>query len=356
MAYISKLIQKNTRSAVFILSMALCSNAVAAQATDQAKIQELQHTAVSIEARLEALEALVDQEKYLSEMRQAKLEFQELMNGLNSIGRQVSLGQMFLSSQFFTIFGLVFAVAGLISGVVANGMIRGADARIASKIKTRVNEEVMDALEDSSHYVTAKTHGQQAFAWWDHYNAQFQLFLRNQSYDNSIVRDIRLSKDIAAKGLNELDKVSAAFKADEKLIALRADLINHWVYNRTAEALLDKSAGRSFGDEERDRLRSRAVECLRNARTKVLEERWYNFVETAQFCLLKFGDEAEQREARSALLDLFVFDNGRYRNLRHAPKKQFTQFAFENYFPVNPETGQRLDLHGLGKIPQIEED
>ena len=315
------------------------------------ELQTLIEEVSQITTRLEELELRAFDSQILEDIESSRNELQKLHDGLNAIGRQVSLGQMFLSGQFFAIFASMIAVAGLIAGFVTDVMIKGTNALIRRSVRDRVSSEVMSEIENSSHYVIAKTHGQQAFAWWDHYHDQFQKFLRKEEHEPLIVRDIRLSKDIAAKGLNELSKLTGSIKSEAKTVKLESDLRNHWVYNRTAEALLQIGAGDALDDSERNRLISEADKCMKNSKLKEAEDNWYNYIETAQFCLLKFGSEAEKREARALILALFEYESGRYRRVEPKPRESFLRLAYDCYFPVSPSTGERFDLHSLGRVP-----
>lgn len=335
----------------FAIGFALLSGSQLIAQSNETGLIELQEAIVDLSARIESLEDNSKSEALLAELESQEAELRSLYEGLNGIGRQVALGQMFLSGQFFTIFGLLVAVAGLISGIVSAGLMRGLRAIIQKFVKKQVKSDVLGQVEASARYVTANTLGQLAFAWWNHYHHEFQKFLNGKDYDSAIVRDIRLSKDLASKGMQEFSLLDGPLASEKKSMKLAGDLRNHLVYNRTAEALIEASLGQQMTHDEREELLRSAGECMRDSKLASAEDHWYGYVETAQFCLLKFGSEREKAEARRTLLALFETDSRLFRKRKPKPTAKFLSFAFDCYFPENSETGKRVDLHGLGRIP-----
>lgn len=294
-----------------------------------------------------------DTEAILHEIRREKEEIATLLREINSAGRQVSLAQMFLSGQYFTIFMALIAVAALVAGIIASGMLSGIRSLIRRNVEKLATNEVHSQIENSSHLVVATAHAQHAFSWWEHYHDEFQKCLRGEDYEKSIVRDVRFSCDLSKRGLQELQLSKLDVKNKKMIQALSVGLLNHWVYNRTAECILLEQDGHEIKRDEIDELLNSARECSSYSRREDCGVSWYNLAETSGFCFLKFGDEALQRRGRQQILSTLT-DSKRSRNLP-APPNKWVKMAFETYFPTDSE-GKPTDIHGIGQIPEIRQE
>ena len=344
------------KSAFFIaISFVFFATFAMGQDSTTNDIQRVVNSVNELSSRLEDLEREISNEEFLERVEAAKSELQILSDGLSSIGRQVSLGQMFLSGQFFVIFGTIITVSGLVAGIVANYTMRLADQKIEAIAEDTISDRVVLEIENAAPFVIGKAHGQQAFAWWDHYQNDYQKFLTGKTVDTDVLlREISFSKDISAKGLEQLGLVKGPLADHKQTIQLKAELLNHWVYNRTAELLLLKETNTNQTDEDEDevrRLLDRAVKCMQYSYLDVLEKYWPYYVETAQFCFLKFGSEGEKNQARQLLLSLFPKEPQAKPERKTSPNEKFVKLAADFYFPIDESSNSRQDIHGLGKVP-----
>lgn len=297
------------------------------------------------------------EDQILSRIKSERVEIENLLARANLIMQNISSSGMTLSTQYFNIFALIFtsmlAIAGLAAGLVSAIMLKGVRGYINKAAEQSAKKEIDSLIEKSSHIVVARAHAQQSYVWWEHYHEQYKRFLHGEVYNEDISKDARVAFDLARKGLMQLDRLMDSHTdANLDLLKLRANLVNLWVYNRTAQLLLNQSKGDCPDESDINDLLDMASECLKNSRDKGLLMSRHNYAETANFALLKFGDETLKRQAKKGLIEVLT---GNPRNSKQAPSSEWLTFAREYYFPIGP-CGSRRDVHQLGKIPDLPGD
>lgn len=343
---------------VLLLMLAFVSFAFAQPVeTHQNLKKEINSELEILKNRIDSLEAELEKTRFVNDAELTKEEFEKLKSELNETGREIVFGNVRISSQILQLFTLLLVVAGLISGLFSSIALQGVKSRVKKQVRKRVNQELKPRLLSSARFVTARTHSQQAFVWWNYYQNDYKNFLHgDKSAGERILRDIQLSKDIAAEGIYELNEVNDETAKEKRFINTKAALKNHWIFNATAEVLVLRARGEETPQEEIDEIRRVAKSLLKLTQSSDSITPWYSYVETAQFCLLKLGYESERSEAKKTLLRILNYETEGYSSTNPRPSNSFLKMAYEWYFPIKNPKGKlphtrRKDVHNLGAVP-----
>lgn len=224
-----------------------------------------------------------------------------------------------------------------------------------------VDKVIKDSYKRELLLITAINFNQLSYTWWQHYEPEYQKLLRNKTTDRQIVPEIRLSRNLANRGLSMIDKMGADKITNDTAFSNYASLKNILVYNGTAEILALKLDKQNIDQIEINELLITARDCEELAMDNRFKLNWYYHIDTVAFCYIKIGNKTEDTklEERGRKMMRDIFD-------KKIPKKDFEKPPLEwlidrynTYFPKISEDGGegREDLLQLGAIqcPRQEE-
>jgi hypothetical protein len=309
-----------------------------------------------------------DQRTYLRDLDAERAKLEGIRDKMEQTAEQVSDKEMSFSSSYFQMFLGVIAIAAaavafaglIVKGTVAEAVLRQTKGEVSQQVKEsaqRVEKEMTARTLYESELAQAETFFQQSFAWYEHYEPEFQKFLRTK-IDPDIVREIKMARTLAERGIGIIEDPSfvAVAKDDPRLWTTRATLTNLWVYNQTAEFVLDRPTGTS-AHEKIGKLLKAADRCLEYATDRLAREQfWYEFQETAAFAMIYMGDNNGKERGRDLIRGVFAGKTpapaGKTPGAEFAPPpKEWLLERWDEYFPIKTAGGaERDDPLGLGPI------
>lgn len=250
-----------------------------------------------------------DQKKYLGDITAAKTELENSQNRMREIASNVANNQLTLSYNYFQIFTAMVAIAAVFAAGVGFVVRRV----LYEELKGRIEKEVVERIQYEAELVRANTFLQQSYAWYQHYEVEYQELLAGKtrpdlSRELTIEREIKLARNLSEAGLEVCTHPSIVDRreSDRKAWEVFAFLTNLWVYSRTAELVCQRMRGESIDTEVLEVLPA-AHQCILLAGQKPAESRrWHDLHETAAFAMIQLGDQKTKEEGRAVIRNIFA--------------------------------------------------
>ena len=310
-----------------------------------------------------------DQRTYLRDLDAERAKLEGIRDKMEQTAEQVSDKEMSFSSSYFQMFLGVIAIAAaavafaglIVKGTVAEAVLRQTKGEVSQQVKEsaqRVEKEMtartlyeFPSLPKPRPFFSSRSPGTNIMS------RNFRSFCAPKSTRISCVKS-RWRGLLAERGIGIIEDPSfvAVAKDDPRLWTTRATLTNLWVYNQTAEFVLDRPTGTS-AHEKIGKLLKAADRCLEYATDRLAREQfWYEFQETAAFAMIYMGDDNGKERGRDLIRGVFAGKTpapaSKTPGAEFAPPpKEWLLERWDEYFPIKTAGGaERDDPLGLGPI------
>lgn len=288
---------------------------------EKERIDLLVTTSNKLSDDLQAHPRISDEQKtYLDRVESLRAKFQGMEVDLANTAEHLSGTEMNVSYHYFTIFGLMVALAGvvgtlasvIIKRVVSDTVKKDVDKQIQTSAD-RVEKEMKARALFETDLARAETLFLLSFTWWEHCEEGFQKFLQNKKtapaatspkVPKHILREIGMAKKLSDSGLTIVNGSSFrdASEADGRAWITRARLVNLWVYNTAAELLCHNGIADTAIKSQVLEFADTLIEFAKDKQTG--KELWYNFLETAAFAMTNIGNQGTQERGMTLVRDL----------------------------------------------------
>lgn len=293
----------------------------------------------------------VDQVKYMNDLNNTKLKLENLQNKLHETSLSLSSTDLTLAGQYFQIFGLMIALAGVLGAFAVYIVQERVSSIVLKKAVAFSKKEVNKRVKYDAYLTLAESYAQLSYTWWEHYEPQFQSMQKNGRDDSGLIaREVLMTRRLADKGLDILKEANLEAKrvSDDRIWTTYVKLTNHWTYNKMAE-LTCSGQKKAIDDPEVHALLGGAEECLKLSRDKRADKIWYNLQDTAAQAMIRFGGEASQEDGRKIIRNYL---QGKAPKGFEAPPKIWRKRRWEVHFPLKGEGLEREDIFKLGIIAE----
>lgn len=247
-----------------------------------------------------------------------------LSKSLEKVENKLSYVDSLYSSVFTTISTILIGAAA----IFAIGIWISARNSVKRNV-TKIVETTFRSAVDSA---LAESYKEFSYTWYVFYENDFQDFLNRANDDPSasdVVRFRNMSQLVSSAvtvseyGKNRLEKSKKTrLGRTTQMKSLAVELEQHWVYHRTADLLIKKKIGEYYGTEgaqifsvynydqeilEVLKIADLLLENIENYRDlpDFQEVKWFDYKETACFCLAHLGkDDTEKERGKEGLRDL----------------------------------------------------
>jgi hypothetical protein len=327
----------------------------------QNDLKSLKDSLAADEKKIDALQVsppLTEEQKtYLKSVDALRGKFTDIQKNMDQTAEHVSGTEMNISNTYIQMLALLVTLAGIsvaVFGTLASIIIEKiVSAEVQKKAQIEIDKIAVQAGEKMSvrsrsetNLARAGTFALLAFAWYQHYEQEFQNCLKSRKTP-TVLKDSQLARTLSESGIKILDAPDfGEFKDDEfRPWSARATLTNLLVFNTTAFLLCKPSITNE--EEETTKLLSSAEACLVLAKDKHARERhWFELYQTAAFAMIKLGHEGTQRRGRALMLGLLRGD--RPGNEFKLPDQDWRQSLWDECF-VSETTPD--DVLGLAETP-----
>jgi hypothetical protein len=260
-------------------------------------------------------------------------------------------------NNYFTVFGTILAVFGTFSAIgwlllkdkILKDLLENANAQIRGTIEETAIYEADVSIADAFYRLIDPI--------WQIYEKDYQKFLREkfltrQGDSKNFIRDVRLAKLFARRGLNIVDQKSVQERMDdhERATCVHAGLINNFVYHETAEILCSPAPA---GQDRIDKVLTEANECLKMSKNEMVYNNegteWFACHETVASTFIRLGDASLQRQGRKIMSDVLTGKTPGPKFKK--PPVEWLQYIWDECF-FKDANGVRQDPLGLGNIPR----
>lgn len=328
-------------------------------AENQTQISEINQRLSEIQKDMDSLKAgpgvTETQKTYLQNITAAKTDLENLETRMRETAFNTATNQLGLSNNYFQILVFLVTAAGALGALIGFVIKTIVTEEVLRKANIQIEEQINKTVKERSRYeaqlMLAEACWQPSFISYQHYEPEFLKFMRHQparDFSSEVILARRFSKrgrDICENLLIENRE------EDDDVWRITSMLTSLWVYNRTAELLVERRDGTAPTFEEVSEVLLSAEKCLTLSRHKKNAQTgyWYDLQETAAFAMIKLGQEGTQEYGRSLICNLFalVTPGSQFKE----PPKSWLIERWNEYFPLKDD-GTRDNLLGLRSIPQ----